>query len=130
MKKNRRLSGAIKVNQWAKGVCFKEFRGRAPMIETCLEAVKEATDLVATGKALYFSDAVDQVSKGCMKRPMNDQVPCITGATEVLLRSKGQTASLDGRKANPFAVCTTMKRRHGWSKTKTERCIRAMKRGR
>lgn len=67
------------------------------MIEICLEAVKEATDLVGTGKALYFSDAVDQVSKDCMKRPPRDQVPCITGATEVLLRSKNQTASLEGK---------------------------------
>jgi hypothetical protein len=97
-KKKSKLSGAIRVAQWSKGVCFKEFRGRAPLIEICMEAVKDATDLVATGKALYFSDAVDQVSKGCVKMPFNNQVACITGATEVLLRSKNQTASLEGRK--------------------------------
>jgi hypothetical protein len=98
VKRKGRLSGAVKVNQWAKGACFKEFRGRAPLIETCVEAVKETTDLVATGKALYFSDAVDQVTKGCMKRPLNDQMACLTGATEVLLRSKGVTANLEGKK--------------------------------
>lgn len=98
MRKRSRLSGAIIVTQRAKGRCFREFRGRAPMIETCLEAVKEATDLVATGKAHYFSDAVRTVSEGCAKRPMNDQIACVTGATEVLLVSKGVTASLDGRR--------------------------------
>lgn len=97
-KSRSRLAGAIKVAQWSKGVCFREFRGRPNLIETCTEAVKEATDLVGTGKELYFSDAVAKVSEGCAKRPLNDQIACVTGAAEVLLRSKGQTASLEGRK--------------------------------
>ena len=96
--KRGRLSGALVVIQRAKGRCFREFRGRPPLIETCLEAVKDTTDLVATGKVQYFSDAAAEISKGCSKRPLNDQIACITGTTEVLLVSKNVTASLEGRR--------------------------------
>ena len=122
-----RLSGAIKVEQWAKGRCFKDFRGRAPLIDTCVQAVKDTTGLIVAGKAMYFSDAVDQNAKACLRiRNLNEQTACLTGTTEVLLRSKGQTASLDG-KPNPFAVCKAAQKRHGFGKKKLERCIRAMK---
>lgn len=97
MKKKRRLSGAIKVEQWSKGGCFREFRGRPNLIETCLEAIKNTTGLVVSGKADYFSDAVAMASKDCMKMSGNDQMACLAGVTEVMLRSKGQTASLEGR---------------------------------
>lgn len=96
--KRERLAGALVVLQRAKGRCFREFRGRPPLIEMCLEAVKDTTDLVATGKEQYFSDAVRSVSEGCAKRPLNDQIACITGTTEVLLTSKNVTASLEGRR--------------------------------
>ena len=99
MKKKSRLSGAMKVVEWAKGRCFRDFRGRAPLIETCLRAVKDTTDLVVGGKADYFSDAVDMNSKACMKiKNLNEQTACLIGTTEVLLKSKGQTASLEGKK--------------------------------
>jgi hypothetical protein len=94
----KKLAGAMKLRQWAKPRCFREFRGRGRDIETCIEAVDDALDRVSTGRSLYFSEAVDETVKACSKRPMDDQIPCITGATEVLLKSKGVTASLDGRK--------------------------------
>lgn len=98
-KARRRLAGAIKVEQWAKGRCFRDFRGRAPLIETCVQAVKDTTGLIVSGKVMYFSEAADQNAKRCLNiRNLNEQTACITGTTEVLLRSKGQTASMDGRK--------------------------------
>lgn len=99
MLRRRRLSGTFKVNEWSKGKCFREFRGRGGLIETCLHAVKNTTDLIVNGKAEYYSDAVNIASKDCMKiKNLNEQMACITGVTEVLLRSKGQTASLEGKK--------------------------------
>lgn len=99
MTRKRRLSGALKVGEWSKGKCFREFRGRGGLIDTCLRAVKDTTALVIGGKADYWSDAVNKASADCMKvKNLNEQMACITGVTEVLLRSKGQTASMDGRK--------------------------------
>lgn len=89
----------MKVEQWAKQKCFRDFRGRAPLIETCVQAVKDTTSLVIEGKAQYFSDAVDMNAKSCLKvRNLNEQTACLLGTTEVLLRSKGTTASLEGRR--------------------------------
>lgn len=110
MKRRSRLSGALKVKTWASQACVKAFGGRkserygrrggyGDQIEACIKAVNGTTDLIVGGKADYFSDAVEIQSKECLKiRDQAEQIACITGATEVLLRSKGQTASLDGRK--------------------------------
>jgi hypothetical protein len=89
----------MKIESWAQGRCFRDFRGRAPLIETCVRAVKETTGLVVAGKAMYFSDAVDMNAKNCLKiKNLNEQTACLVGTTEVLLKSKGQTASLEGKK--------------------------------
>lgn len=105
-----KLSGALKVRQWAIQGCVRQYGGRksekygrrggyGDQIEACVKAVDGVVTAISEGKALYFSDAVDQVSKGCLKiRDSAEQTACITGATEVLLRSKGTTASLEGRR--------------------------------
>jgi hypothetical protein len=31
------------------------------------------------------------------------------------------------RRANPFAVCKSAQKKYGWSKAKTERCIKSVK---
>lgn len=100
-KRSRRLaklSGAMTVLHRAKGRCFRDFRGHVPLIEICLEAIKDSTDLVLKGKVPFFSDAAKEVLKGCVNRPLNHQVACITGATEVLLKSRNVPGSLAGRK--------------------------------
>lgn len=98
MKKRRRLAGALKVDERAKPRCFRDFRGRGPLIETCLDSIKRTTSLVVeTG--MPWRDAVDRVSRDCMKiKALNDQTACITGATEVLMKSVGYPQSLEGRK--------------------------------
>ena len=94
-----RLSGAQVVYQRAKGRCFREFRGQGELVQICLEAVKDATDLVVTGKASYFTDAAAEVARVCeQSKDYSQRIACATGAAEVLLKSKGVTANLEGRR--------------------------------
>lgn len=105
-----KLSGALKMRQWAIQGCVRQYAGRksqkfgrrggyGDQLETCTKAVDEVVEVMASGKAMYFSEAVDIVAKRCTAmRDVDQQTACLTGATEALLKSKGQTASLDGRR--------------------------------
>jgi hypothetical protein len=96
-KKIRRLSGAQVVELRSKPKCFKEFRGRPDLIETCLEAVRETVGVVVIGSD--WRNAVDVISNKCMKSTnIHQQTACITGATEVLIKSAGVPSTLQGRK--------------------------------
>lgn len=95
-KKIRRLSGAQVVELRSKPKCFKEFRGRPELIETCLDAVRETVGVVVIGSD--WRNAVDVISSKCMKtKDMNQQTACITGTTEVLIKSAGVPPTLQGR---------------------------------
>jgi len=97
-KKNRsHLAGARIVEVRAKPKCFREFRGRPELIETCIEAVRETAGVMVLGSD--WRNAVDVVSNKCMKtKDLNQQTACITGATEVLIRSVDLPATLEGRR--------------------------------
>lgn len=95
--RKRRLSGANLVEQRARGRCYRDFRGRGELVEICLEAVKDATDLVRQGRAAYFTDAAARVAEICEKsKDLDQRIACATGAGEVALKSKGATANLEG----------------------------------
>jgi hypothetical protein len=97
-KKNRsHLAGARIVEVRAKPKCFREFRGRPELIETCIESVRETAGVMVIGSD--WRNAVDVVSNKCLKiKDLNQQTACITGTTEVLIRSADLPATLEGRR--------------------------------
>lgn len=97
-KQNRsKLSGARIVEVRAKPRCFREFRGRPHLIEACMDAVKEAAGVMVLGSD--WRNAVDVASNNCLKiKDLNTQTACITGTTEVLVRSADLPATLEGRR--------------------------------
>lgn len=96
-RRRRSLAGIQMVENRAKPRCFREFK-RGDLLETCLESTKKATGLVYEFNIPY-KQAVEKVATDCTKiKDVNTQVACITGATEVLMKSTGMPQTLDGRR--------------------------------
>lgn len=96
--RSRRLSGVLNMEKEARSKCFREFRGRQPLVEECLEAVAKTGGVVIEFEMTYH-DAADHVSRECLKiKNLDHQTACITGAGEALKKSFGHAATLDGRR--------------------------------
>jgi hypothetical protein len=94
----RRLSGFLAVETQAKSKCFKDFRGRQPLVEECLDAITRVGNHVVEFE-MPFAEAADIVSKDCLKiKNEGHQTACISGAAAAYQKSYGQPATLDGRR--------------------------------
>lgn len=96
--KSRRLAGVLSMEKEARAKCFREFRGRQPLVEECIEAIGRTGGAVIEFEMTYH-DAADHVSRECLKiKNLDHQTACIVGAGEALKKSFGHAANLDGRK--------------------------------